>query len=95
MVKKDEYCTTMESQIKKWDTEVDSLNTKGQQLSAEARVRYDMQVKAMRANRDLAFSKLKEMRTANESAWQHMQSGVDAAWASMKNGLDKAASQFK
>jgi hypothetical protein len=85
----------MESQIKKWDTEVDSLNTKGQQLSAEGRVMYDTQVKAMRANRDLAFSKLQEMRTANESAWQNMQSGVDAAWASMKNGLDKAASQFK
>jgi uncharacterized coiled-coil DUF342 family protein len=95
MGKKDEYCTTMESQIKKWDTEVDSLNAKGKQLSAEARVRYDTQVKAMRANRDLAFSKLQEMRTANESAWQHMQSGMDAAWASMKNGLDKAASQFK
>ncbi len=95
MGKKDEYCTTMESQIKKWDTEVDGLNTKGKQLSAEARGSYDTQVEAMRAHRDLAFAKLKEMRTANESAWQHMQAGVDAAWASMKNGLDKATSQFK
>jgi hypothetical protein len=95
MSKKDEYCTTMESQIKKWDAEVDSLNTKGKQLSAEARIRYDTQVKAMRASRDLAFSKLQEVRTANESAWQHMQSGVDAAWASMKNGFDNAVSQFK
>ena len=95
MSKKDEYCTTMESQIKKWDAEVDSLNTKGKQLSAEASVRCDTQVKAMRADRDLAFSKLQEMRTANESAWQHMQTGVDAAWASMKSGFDKAVSQFK
>ncbi len=95
MGKKDEYCTTMESQIKKWDAEVDSLSTQGKELGAEARVRYDTQVKAMRADRDLLFSKLEEMRTTNESAWQHMQSGVDAAWASMKNGLDKAASQFK
>ena len=95
MGKKDEYCATMESEIKKWDAEVDNLNAKGKQMSAEARVKYDTQVKAMRADRDLAYSKLQEMRTANESAWQHMQSGVDAAWTSMKNALEKAASQYK
>jgi hypothetical protein len=95
MGKKDDYCATMESEIKKWDVEVDNLNAKGMQMSAEARTSYDTQVKALRADRDFAYSKLKEMRTANESAWQHMQSGVDAAWTSMKNGLEKAASQYK
>jgi len=95
MGKKDEYCATMESEIKKWDAEVDSLNAKGRQMSADIRVGYDTQVKAMRADRDLAVSKLQEMRTASESAWQQMQSGVDAAWTSMRNALDKASSQFK
>ena len=95
MGKKDEYCTAMESEIKKWDAEVDNLNAKGKQMSADVRVGYDTQLKAMRADRDLAYSKLQEMRTANESAWHHMQSGMDAAWTSMKNALDKAASQFK
>ena len=95
MGKKDEYCATMESEIKKWDAEVDRMNAKGVQMSADMRGGYDTQVKAMRADRDLTLSKLQEMRTASESAWQQMQSGVDAAWNSMKNGLDKAASQFK
>jgi hypothetical protein len=93
--KKDEYCATMESEIKTWDAAVDDLNAKGRQMSADARVTYDTQVKAMRADRDVAYSKLQEMRTANESAWQDMQSGVDAAWASMKKALDKAVSQYK
>jgi len=48
-------------------------------MSAEARAKYDEQLKAMRANRDAAYKKLQEMRTTTESAWQHMQSGVDAA----------------
>ena len=95
MGKKDEYCATMDSEIKKWDAEVDRLNAKGRQMSADIRVGYDTQVKAMRADRDLTVSKLQEMRTASESAWQQMQSGVDAAWTSMRNALDKAASQFK
>ena len=92
---KDEYCATMETEIKNWDAEVDNLNAKGKQMSADARVGYDRQLKAMRVDRDLAYSKLQELRTANESAWQHMQSGVDAAWTSMKKGLEKAASQYK
>jgi pyridoxine 5'-phosphate synthase PdxJ len=95
MGKKDEYCATMESEIKKWDAEVDKLNAKGKQMGADVRAGYDTQVKAMRADRDLAYTKLQELRTANESAWQHMQSGMDAAWASMKNALAKASSQYK
>ena len=95
MGKKDEYCATMESEIKKWDAEVNKLNDKGKQLSADVRVGYDTQLKAMRADRDLAYTKLQELTTANESAWQQMQSGVDAAWTSMKNALAKAASQYK
>ena len=93
---KDEYFTMMDSQIKKWDAEVDKLRARSRrQLSAEARAKYDEQLKAMRASRDAANKKLQEMRAASESAWQHMQAGVDTAWASMKNALDKASSQFK
>ena len=95
MSKKDEYFTRMESQIKKWDAEVDKLRARSAEVSADARNKYDEQLKAMRANRDAAYKKLQEMRAASESAWQHMQAGVDAAWTSMNNALDKASSQFK
>lgn len=85
----------METEIKNWDTEVDNLNAKNKQLTDDARAGYDTQIKALRADRDLACEKLKELRTANESAWQHMQSGMDAAWTSVKKSLDKAVAQYK
>jgi uncharacterized protein HemX len=95
MSKKDEYFTTMESQIKKWDAEVDKLRARSDQMSVDGRAKYEEQLKAMRTNRDAAHKKLQEIRTASESAWHNMQAGMDAAWASMKNALDKASSQFK
>ena len=95
MGKKDEYLATMDSQIKQWDAAVDKLTAKSAQMSAEARAAYEKQVKALRADRDLAYTKLQELRTANESAWQHMQAGMESAWTSMKNALDKATSQYK
>ena len=95
MSKKDEYFAMMESQIRKWDAEVDKLKARSDLMNAEARIKYEEQLKAMRANRDAATRKLQEMRTASEAAWQNMQAGMDASWASMKNALEKASSQFK
>lgn len=95
MTKKDEYFAMMEAQIRKWDAEVDRLRARSHEMSADARVKYDEQIRAMRAARDAAHGKLQELRAASETAWQHMQTGVDTAWASMKNALDKASSQFK
>lgn len=95
MSKKDEYFAKMESQIKKWDAEVDKLKTKSEQMGAEARAKFADQLKMMRADRDAAFKKLQELRGASESAWQHMQAGVDAAWTSMKNALEKASAKTK
>jgi len=60
MSKKDEYFTMMESQIRKWDAEVDSLRAKSAQMSADARTKYDEQLKALRASRDAAHKKLQE-----------------------------------
>ena len=95
MGKKDEYLATMESQMKQWDTAVDQLASKGAQMSEEARTAYEKQLKALRADRDLAYSKMQELRQANESAWQHMQAGMESAWTSMQNALDKAMKQYK
>ena len=95
MSKRDEYFKMMEAQIKKWDAEVDYLRRRSHEMSAEARIKYDEQIKAMRASRDAANKKLQELHASSESAWQHMQTGVDTAWASMKNALEKASSQFK
>ena len=40
MSKKDEYFATMESQIKKWDAEVDKLRATSDQMTADARAKY-------------------------------------------------------
>ena len=90
-----EYFTTMESQLKKWDADIDKLNATGAKASAEASAKYKEQVKAMRVNRDAAYKKLGEMRAATESVGKQMQAGLDATWESMRKGLETAAASFK
>lgn len=92
---KAEYLTAMESQLKKWDADMDKLNAAGAKASAEAGAKYKEQVKAMRVNRDAAYKKLAEMRSATESVGKQMQAGLDATWESMRKGLETAAAIFK
>jgi uncharacterized coiled-coil DUF342 family protein len=54
--------------------QTDKLKAKSEQASAEARAKFDEQLKAMRGSRDAASKKLQEMRAASESAWQHIES---------------------
>jgi hypothetical protein len=95
MSKKDDYFAKMNSQIRKWDAEVDKLRARSEQLGAEARAKFAEQLGAMRASRDAAFKKLEELQGSSETAWQHLQAGVDAAWASMRSALEKASAKFK
>jgi uncharacterized FlgJ-related protein len=91
----DEYFKKMETQLKKWDADVDALNASGEKASVEARATYKEQVKALRTDRDAAYKKLREMRAAGEKAGLEMKVGMDVAWQAMKKGLEKAASNFK
>ena len=84
----DEYFKRMETQLKKWDADVDALNASGEKASVEARATYKEQVKALRVDRDAAYKKLREMRAAGEKA------GLDRArarrWPGSKGALPGA-----
>jgi hypothetical protein len=90
---KDEYFAMMTSQFRRWDARFGMLTEPVGPTIAGADARYDGQIKAMRADRDVAYRKLQEIRTANESAWRGMQAGVDEAWISLKNALDTAVTE--
>src|SRR5437773_8028924 len=95
MSKKDDYFVKMDSQIKKWDAEVDKLRIKSEQMGTEARAKFAEQLRTMRGTRDAAFRKLEELHGSSESAWRHLEAGMDAAWASRKSALEKASAKFK
>ena len=95
MGKNAEYVTRMETQLKKWDAEVDALAAKGEKASAEARTAYQEQIKDLRASRAAAQKTFQDIRVASESAGAQMQAGMEAAWKSMQKGLEKVSSDLR
>jgi uncharacterized coiled-coil DUF342 family protein len=95
MSKKDEYMAQMQSQLKKWDSEIDALTAKANEFGADARDKYYDQLKTMRASRETATQKLHELTSASEAAWQEMQKGMESSWDALKTAMEKAMSSFK
>jgi len=86
---KDDYYATMVSQFKRWDARFSMLTEPGGETITMADARHTEQ-KTMRANRDAAYRKLQEIRTASESAWRSLQSEVDERWLSIEDALNRA-----
>jgi phage-related minor tail protein len=95
MSKKDEYMAQMQSQLKKWDAEIDALTAKANEFGADARDKYYDQLKIMRESRETVAKKMHEVTSASEAAWQEMQKGMESAWDAMKTAMEKATSSFK
>ena len=89
-----EYIARMETQMKKWDADVDALAAKGKEASAEARAAYDERIKDLRAGRDAAQKTFLEVRQASESAGVKMQAAMQGAWETMKKAFEKASSDI-
>ena len=65
------------------------------EAEADAKINYQKQIDGMRAQRDDAEAKLKELREASDDAWHDMKSGFDKAWDSLTSSFNSAMSRFK
>jgi hypothetical protein len=79
----------METQLKKWDADVDALAAKGEKVNADARAAYYAQIKDLRASRAVAQKTFQDIRAASESARVQMQAGMEATWEAMQKALGK------
>jgi hypothetical protein len=59
------------------------------------RIDYEMQLEAMRKQRDEAMEKLDVLQKSAGEAWQDLAKGADEAWAKMREALEKASSHFQ
>jgi uncharacterized protein YjbJ (UPF0337 family) len=90
-----EYVAKMETQLKKWDADVDALAAEGEKANAAARAAYHEGIKNLRVSRDAAQKTFQEIRVASESAGAQMQAGMKTAWETMQKALEKVSSDLR
>lgn len=95
MSERDLYVEKAKARIDQWDAEIKKLRAKAGEAEADARIEYQNRLTEMRAERDKAEQKLKQMRQAGDEALADLKSGFDRAMDSLSKAFDDARARFK
>ena len=90
-----EYLAKMQTQMKKWDTDVDALAAAGEKVNEQMRTAYDEQIKNLRAGREAAQRTFEQIGQATEAAGKQMRSNMESAWQNMQKSLTLVTTDLK
>lgn len=91
---KDDYVEKLKAQLDEWSADIDAFEERAQTLDAEVRAKAQGQLVLLRAKRDDARRKLKEIQDSAGDAWLELRKGGDEAWESIKHALIEARKKF-
>jgi hypothetical protein len=94
MTEKTAYRQKLEAQLDEWGVEIDKLQAKASEASADAQSELEKQVHDLRDQEADAREKLDELSEAGEDAWQDVRGGVEQAWNSLGDAIQRAADRF-
>lgn len=95
MATRNEYVEQLKQNLDEWNTNIARWEEKARVARTDMRIEYEMQLEALRKQREEATAKLKELQASGGDAWKELSVGADAAWAAMREAFDKAASHFQ
>jgi hypothetical protein len=89
------YKEKMASQLKEWSAQINLMEAKIDNFSADMKIMRAEDIHALRAKQHAASDKMKELGKASGEAWEQVKMTADTMWADMKTGLTDAQSKFK
>ena len=95
MATKEAYRKKLEAQLRQWDAKLDLWSASAQKATADARIRYENELEALKVKRAAAHRKLEELGQRSEDAWGDMRDAMETAWDEMGKAMDKVAARFK
>ena len=69
MSERDAYEQKIKAKLKEWDAQIDKLQARAEGAGADAKLDYERQLKELKAARDAAGDKLRELRNAGAENW--------------------------
>lgn len=94
MDEKSAYRQKLEARLDQWRADIDKLQAKATEASADARLEYEDQVKKLREQQDDARQQLEELDDASGEAWKDLKGGVEKAWDNLGAAVKNATERF-
>ncbi|MGB7084775.1 MAG: hypothetical protein WBD47_04425 [Phormidesmis sp.] len=94
MSDKNSYEKTAEAKMQQLGAQIDALQAKANLAKADAKVKYQEQIDALRVKQSEAKTKFESLKGSAGNAWEEMKTGVDSAWQELQSAFDKAKSEL-
>ena len=95
MKEQEAYKAKMALQLNEWSGQIDALEASIKKAHAEIRLRRAEEMHELRAKRNLASEKMRELDKASGEAWGRTRNKADKIWADLKTGVSLAHSIFR
>ena len=95
MSTRNEYVENLKSRLDAWNADLTKWEAKAKTASTDLRIEYEMQLDALRKQRDGAKEKLGQLQASGGDAWKDVVAGADEAWKRMHEAFEKARSHFQ
>ena len=91
----DAYRQKMRAQLKEWSAQMNLLEARLDNLTADLRIKRAEQLHELRARHRVAAEKMRELGKSTGEAWEQAKETADKMWDDFKDGLTEAQSKFK
>lgn len=89
-----DYRTRAEQEAPQWQEQIDTLKTRGNQLSGDARREFDAMMSEIEGNQSSFMDYLSGLADKAEDNWEELKDEAQRKWASMSDTLQKAISKY-
>lgn len=87
--RRDEYVQKLKVQLDEWNQDLDRLEKRAREVRSDAESAYRERIAALRTKQQEVEHKLKDLRTASETAWEAMKSGLEEAREEFRRAFEK------
>lgn len=87
---KDAYRQKLEARLDQWRAEIDKLQAKAVEVSADTRIQYAEQMEKLESQQAEARRRLEELDDASGEAWKDLTSGIEKAWNDLGEAVKRA-----
>ena len=89
------YQQKMAAQLKEWSAQLDLMEAKASNVSADIEVMRANELLALREKLNSASKKMNEYEKTSGEAWEEIKVTADKVWEDIKTGLAAAHLKFK
>lgn len=91
----DAYKQKMSAQLKEWAAQINLLEAKVKNVSADIQIMRAKQLAELRVKQNAAYEKMQELEKASGEAWNQVKVTADKIWDDLKVGIADVQSKFK